>query len=295
MTPAIFGISNGPANLVASLLVLSLVAIWLSLIYWTYEDARRRIEDPMLVWIFTAWSLFPFIGTLIYLIIRPPEYLEDVREREIETNAAEARLHMLKNRTCSNCGYEIESSYLRCPSCLRKLKEPCKSCDKPLDPRWRVCPFCETEVKRARPAAAGARRSRGRGSRRRRARGIRGGRGQRSSAAERAAERSARRSAAERQKRSLASVSSDWSESNGPASKAKPSKSSDEAEQRLSAAAAIGPKRGADGAESTRRAEAGGRGRGGRSAGEVAFGRPQLGASPASRASRSQPEYPTGR
>jgi len=235
MTPAIFGITNSGVNLVVSLLVLSLVAMWIAMIYWTHEDAQRRIEDPMLVWIFTAWSLFPFIGTLIYLIIRPPEFLEDVRERDVETKAAEARLHMLRNRTCGNCGYETEPTYLRCPSCLRKLKEPCESCKKPLDPRWRVCPFCETEVKRvqARPAPSSAQRARaGRAAPERPARtktpaeeapSRRAPSGARSrpTAAEAA-------SAAERQRRSLASVSPD---------------EGDESAQRLSASAAIGPKR----------------------------------------------------
>ncbi len=49
----------------------------------------------MLVGCATAASLFPFVGTIIYMILRPPEYLEDVRERELEMQAAEARLHEL--------------------------------------------------------------------------------------------------------------------------------------------------------------------------------------------------------
>jgi hypothetical protein len=78
--------------------------------------------------------------------VRPPEYLEDARERDLEIRAAEKRLALLDNRTCRNCGSEIESNFLRCPSCMRKLKEPCRSCGRPLDPRWRVCPYCEAEV-----------------------------------------------------------------------------------------------------------------------------------------------------
>ena len=69
--------------------------IWLALVYWTYADARRRIDDPMLVGCATAASLFPFVGTIVYTIVRPPEYLDDVRERELEMQAAEARLHEL--------------------------------------------------------------------------------------------------------------------------------------------------------------------------------------------------------
>ena len=114
--------------------------------YWTYADASRRLDDPMLVGCATAASLFPFIGTIVYTIVRPPEYLEDRHERELEIKAAEKRLALLENRTCRNCGGEVEPSFLRCPSCMRKLKEPCRSCGKPLDPRWRVCPYCEAEV-----------------------------------------------------------------------------------------------------------------------------------------------------
>ena len=146
MTLALFGIENDGLNLAVNLLVFFLVVIWVALVYWTYADASRRLDDPMLVACATGASLFPFIGTIVYTIVRPPEYLEDRHERELEVQAAEKRLALLENRTCRNCGAEVDPSYLRCPSCTRKLKEPCASCGKPLDPRWRVCPYCEAEV-----------------------------------------------------------------------------------------------------------------------------------------------------
>jgi hypothetical protein len=95
MPLAYFGIESSGLNLVIDLLILFAVVLYLSLIYWTYADARRRIQDPMLVGCSTAASLFPFVGTIVYMILRPPEYLEDVRERELEMQAAEARLHEL--------------------------------------------------------------------------------------------------------------------------------------------------------------------------------------------------------
>jgi hypothetical protein len=146
---AIFGIENDALNLAVNLLILFLVVIWLALVYWTYADARRRIGDPLLVACATAASLFPFVGTVVYLIVRPPEYLEDVRERELEILAAEARLAGMEHQHCQYCGFEVESDFLRCPSCLRRLKEPCGVCAKPLDPRWKICPYCEAEVGQA--------------------------------------------------------------------------------------------------------------------------------------------------
>jgi Double zinc ribbon len=150
---AVFGIENDGLNLAVNLLILVLFVIWLALIYWTFADARRRIADPLLVGCATAASLFPFVGTIVYLIVRPPEFLEDVRERELEIAAAEARLASLEHHHCPYCGFEVEKDFLRCPSCLRRLREPCAVCAKPLDPRWKICPYCEAEVGQAAPEA----------------------------------------------------------------------------------------------------------------------------------------------
>jgi hypothetical protein len=146
LTPAVFGIKSSGLNLAANLVILFLVVIWLSLVYWTYADARRRIADPMLVGCAAAASLFPFVGTIVYMIVRPPEYLDDVRERELEIQAAEARLSELGYQLCPYCDAEVEKDFLRCPSCMRKLKDPCRACGRPLDPSWKICPFCEAEV-----------------------------------------------------------------------------------------------------------------------------------------------------
>jgi len=143
---AVFGITNDGLNLAVNLLLLFLVVMYFALVWWTYSDARRRIEDPMIVACATAASLFPFVGTVVYLIVRPPEYLEDVRERELEIAAAEARLAGVEHDTCPYCNYEIEKTFLVCPSCMHRLKEPCTTCGKPLDPRWKVCPYGEAEV-----------------------------------------------------------------------------------------------------------------------------------------------------
>ncbi|HEX5894585.1 MAG TPA: zinc ribbon domain-containing protein, partial [Solirubrobacterales bacterium] len=77
MPLAIFGIDGGALDLVVNLLVLFLIVVYLALIYWTYLDARRRIEDPVLIACATAASVFPYLGTVVYTILRPPEFLED--------------------------------------------------------------------------------------------------------------------------------------------------------------------------------------------------------------------------
>src|ERR1700731_2654823 len=111
-TLAYFGIANNGVNLAINLLVLFLVIIWLAMIYWTRADAKRRIADPVLGLCATASALFPFRGAIVYMIVRPPEYLEDLRERELEMQAAEARLARLSYYACQHCGQEVEKDYL---------------------------------------------------------------------------------------------------------------------------------------------------------------------------------------
>ena len=155
MTVASF-ISSGTSHAILNGFAFFAFVVWLSLGYWTYKDARRRIEDPLLIGLSTLVALvIPFVGPFIYMLFRPPEYLDDVRERELEMQAAEARLAELGYHLCPHCDYEVEKDFLRCPNCLRKLKDACPSCAKPLDPNWRICPYCEAEVQ---PITATARR-----------------------------------------------------------------------------------------------------------------------------------------
>ena len=119
---------------------------WLATAYWVYKDARRRIEDPWLVAMATVLGLVPpFLGPIIYMFFRPPEYLEDVRERELEIRAMEERLAR-RDLHCPVCRAEVEAAFLVCPVCTTKLKQACATCRSPLEPLWQVCPYCETPV-----------------------------------------------------------------------------------------------------------------------------------------------------
>jgi hypothetical protein len=146
MATAIFGINNSGLSLVVNLLILMLVVVWLALIVYTYLDARRRISDPFLIGCATLASFIPYIGTAVYAIVRPPEFLEDARERELEIKAAELRVRQLTEHSCPGCGFPIEKNFLRCPECQRRLKNPCPSCKRPVDPGWALCPYCETAL-----------------------------------------------------------------------------------------------------------------------------------------------------
>jgi hypothetical protein len=84
---------SGLWSAISLMLQIFVVLLWLALAYWTYQDARRRFEAPGAVAGCVALSvLLPFLGSIIYLIVRPPEYLDEARERELELLALERRL-----------------------------------------------------------------------------------------------------------------------------------------------------------------------------------------------------------
>ncbi|HEY2935938.1 MAG TPA: zinc ribbon domain-containing protein [Gaiellaceae bacterium] len=130
---------------IRNLALFFVVVFWLALWYWVYKDAKRRIEDPWLVAIAALLGVVPFLGVLIYMLFRPPEYIDDVRERELEIKAMEERLAR-RDLFCPVCRAEVDSTYLVCPVCTTKLKQSCVSCKVPLEALWQVCPYCETPV-----------------------------------------------------------------------------------------------------------------------------------------------------
>lgn len=128
-------------RITGQLLGLLVIILWVALVYWTYSDARRRGAVAIL-WGIVA-VIFPFIGTLIYLIVRPPEYALDARERELELAVLERELRS-RVLLCPNCRAMVEKDYLICPECDWELKKPCINCERPLDMNWETCPYCGT-------------------------------------------------------------------------------------------------------------------------------------------------------
>jgi hypothetical protein len=144
---------SGAWMVLRNLTIFFVAVFWLATAYWVYKDARRRIEDPWLVAMATLLGLVPpFLGPIIYLFFRPPEYIDDVRERELEIKAMEERL-IRRDLHCPVCRAQVEASFLVCPVCTTRLKQACVSCGNPLEALWQICPYCATPV--AGPALPG--------------------------------------------------------------------------------------------------------------------------------------------
>ena len=119
---------------------------WLALAFWVYKDARRRVEDPILLFFATLLGLVPpYIGPAVYLLFRPAEILEDARTRQVELQALEQQLARSRP-SCPVCSSAIEPDYIACPVCMTMLRDQCAKCDAPLEQLWQMCPYCATPV-----------------------------------------------------------------------------------------------------------------------------------------------------
>jgi hypothetical protein len=132
--------------LIRNLGLFMVVLFYAATVYWVYKDARRRIDDGWLVAVAVlVGATAPFVGPIIYMFFRPPEYLDEVRERELEIKAMEERLAR-RDLHCPVCRAEVDATFLVCPVCTTKLKQACSNCKSPLEALWQICPYCETPV-----------------------------------------------------------------------------------------------------------------------------------------------------
>jgi RNA polymerase subunit RPABC4/transcription elongation factor Spt4 len=117
------------------------VALWISLVIWTFRDMRSRSRDAFaqLLAALMVFVLGP-LGALLYLLLRPRETLAEKYERSLEE---EALLQDIEERQiCPGCKQPIEEDYVVCPICHTRLRQPCVHCGKLIHPRWSVCPYC---------------------------------------------------------------------------------------------------------------------------------------------------------
>jgi RNA polymerase subunit RPABC4/transcription elongation factor Spt4 len=120
-----------------------LAALWLSLIIWTYRDVRDRVRDPLvriLAVLLVAVLFLP--GVVVYLILRPPQTMEDEYQHILEE---EALLQAIEERSaCPGCGRNTADDWIICPNCYTKLMKTCHACGRLMKLPWSLCPYCGT-------------------------------------------------------------------------------------------------------------------------------------------------------
>ena len=112
------------------LLIVYVALLLVALAYNVVRDARRRSTSiPFAIFAFLLAFVPPFLGALIYLVIRPPRTLAEERSLALEQQILEEPPTGTPDTR-------------PCPQFARR----CTVCERRLRLGWPVCPYCATEV-----------------------------------------------------------------------------------------------------------------------------------------------------
>ncbi|HEV3233412.1 MAG: zinc ribbon domain-containing protein [Candidatus Dormiibacterota bacterium] len=129
--------------------------LWLALAYWALKDARSRSDNPTFHLFAMGLNLvFPLLGLLVYMLMRPSITMAEHRSLELEAAALSQTAKDEDVRPCPACGREIESDFVLCPYCQTRFAKRCPECHKSVRLGWRLCPYCATSLEVAVPRAA---------------------------------------------------------------------------------------------------------------------------------------------
>ncbi|MCL4860501.1 MAG: zinc ribbon domain-containing protein [Caldilineaceae bacterium] len=121
-----------------------LFAFWVAMGIWAFNDIRTRSRDWLVILLACVLVLvFPVVGWVLYLMIRPKNTLADVYDRALEEEALLRELE--ETMACQACGVPVKEAWVYCPTCHTQLQHSCPSCSKLVRNEWEICVFCGAE------------------------------------------------------------------------------------------------------------------------------------------------------
>jgi hypothetical protein len=141
MSPELINTLGTIAGIIVAAVGAFLFAFWIAMGIWTFHDIRQRTRDWLVIILAVALVLiFPLIGLLLYLMIRPKATLADVYDRALEEEALLRELE--QTQACPSCGVPVKDVWVYCPNCHNQLQHTCPSCGNLARNEWEICVFC---------------------------------------------------------------------------------------------------------------------------------------------------------
>jgi RNA polymerase subunit RPABC4/transcription elongation factor Spt4 len=143
------------AGMIVAALGAFLFAFWIAMGIWTFHDIRQRTRDWLVIILaVTLVLIFPIIGLILYMMIRPKATLADVYDRALEEEALLRELE--QTAACHNCGVPVKEAWVYCPNCHNQLQHSCPSCGSLVRNEWEICVYCGSAQGRVAPQLAAA-------------------------------------------------------------------------------------------------------------------------------------------
>ena len=130
-------------------------ALWAGTIIWTFNDMRARSWDWAAIFLAALLvAVVPFVGLVVYLLVRPKESLADTYDRALEEEAL--LRDMDSTWKCSQCSGQVQAEWIYCPQCRTQLQYSCRTCGYNVRTDWQHCAFCGVTLNIASPPDASA-------------------------------------------------------------------------------------------------------------------------------------------
>jgi RNA polymerase subunit RPABC4/transcription elongation factor Spt4 len=144
--------SSAIVQLFVTSAILYLFVVWLAAAFWAFRDMHERSENPVLPYVAAGLIILctPFLfvlGVVVYRVIRPPERLGEVYERNLAEEALLAEVEAIK--TCRSCDRRVNAEWIICPWCRTRLNRVCPNCSKLVGLDWTICAWCGKDFERA--------------------------------------------------------------------------------------------------------------------------------------------------
>lgn len=153
MSPELINNIATTVGVIVAMLGAFLFAFWVAMGIWTFNDIRARSRDWLAILLACVLVLiFPIVGLVLYLMIRPKNTLAEVYDRALEEEALLRELE--ETLACSICGAPAKEQWVYCPNCHEQLQHSCISCAKLIRNEWEICVFCGADQTAVPPQTA---------------------------------------------------------------------------------------------------------------------------------------------
>jgi RNA polymerase subunit RPABC4/transcription elongation factor Spt4 len=144
MSPELINNIATLVGVVVAMVGAFLFAFWVAMGIWAFNDIRARSRDWLAIVLACVLVLvFPVVGWVLYLMIRPKHTLAEAYDRALEEEALLRELE--ETVACQTCGVPVQEAWVYCPNCHAQLQHSCPACSKLVRNEWEICVYCGAE------------------------------------------------------------------------------------------------------------------------------------------------------
>ena len=140
------GIAGADYNLVGTIFILVVIIFWVVVTSWIWVDSDERTTNKWIRIFYVVIGMIPVLGWIIYLIVRPPETIDEIYWGDLERRYLKYEAKDLGD--CPKCGTQLYPGYIYCPNCNKRIKIKCPKCGVYIDLDSKYCTHCGNQMKK---------------------------------------------------------------------------------------------------------------------------------------------------